>query len=239
MSKPAASRATAYLEGVRRLPLLVTVPLAMALPLGLSSCTPPTPEPTASVSQTPPATPSAPSSPSATVSADSPTPTSNAALIVTLDDAMVEGDSARLPYARGAKDAWTSALGAEPTESPNEVVNGYDFQQTVWKWPGLQLRVPNDGSERGSSVFVSASVVAGHPIRTTQGIGVGSTRADALAAGAVDGFDATELRLDVRDAPGTNSLQRPNEVGRQFISLFLEGDTVVSIHLPADDFSDL
>ncbi len=222
-----------YGRDVRRIPFLVAVPLALAL--SLSACTPPPPTPTVSAAQTPSPTPSA----SATAPAAAPTPTSAATLIVTLDDATVEGGSAPLPYARGAKDAWAGALESEPTESSSEVVNGYDFQQTVWKWPGLQLSVPNDGSENGSHVFVSASTVAGHPIRTTQGIGVGSTRADAIAAGAVNGFDSTELRLDVRDAPGTTSLERPGEVGRQFISLILEGDTVVSIHLPADDFSDL
>lgn len=218
---------------MRRIPFLATVPVALAL--SLSACTPPTPTTTDSASQSPPATPSA----SATASAAAPTPASAAALTVTLDDVILQGGAAPLPYARGAKDAWTAALGSEPIESPNEIVNGYDFQETVWKWPGLQLNVPNDGSENGSLVFVSASTVNGHTIRTTQGIGVGSTRAEALAAGAVDGFDSTELRLDVRDAPGTTSLQRPGEVGRQFISLILEGDTVVSIHLPADDFSDL
>jgi len=216
---------------VRRISFLATVPLALTLSLGLSACTPPTPTTIASATPTPAA--------SATASAAAPTPASAATLIVTIDDATLEGGSASLPYARGAKDAWTAALGNEPAEPPSEVVNGYDFQETVWKWPGLQLNVPNDGSENGSHVFVSASTVGGHPIRTTQGIGVGSTRAEALAAGAVDGFDSTELRLDVRDAPGTKSLQRPDEVGREFISLILEGDTVVSMHLPADDFSDL
>lgn len=222
---------------MRRIPFLATVPLALAL--SLSACTPPTPAPTptttASASQSPAATPSA----SATASATAPAPASAAALIVSLDDATVEDGSASLPYARGAKDTWTAALGSEPAESPSEVVNGYDFQETVWKWPGLQLNVPNDGSENGSHVFVSASTVNGHPIRTAQGIGVGTTRAEAVAAGAVDGFDSTELRIDVRDAPGTKSLQRPGEVGRQFISLILDGDTVVSMLLPADDFSDL
>lgn len=220
---------------MRRIPVLATVPLALVLSVGLSACTSPTSTPTESAAQTPAATPSV----SATAPAAAPTPTSAATLIVTLDDATLQGGATPLPYARGAKDAWTAALGSEPTESPSEVVHGYDFQQTIWKWPGLQLNLPNDGSANGSRVSVSAATVAGHPVRTTQGIGVGSTRAEALAAGAVDGFDSTELRLDVRDAPGTNSLQRPGEVGRQFISLILEGDTVVSMHLPADDFSDL
>lgn len=216
---------------MRRVSVLAAVPLPLTLSLGLSACTPPTPTKVASPTPTPAA--------SATASVAASTPASAATLIVTIDDATLEGGSASLPYARGAKDAWTAALGSEPVESPSEVVNGYDFQETVWKWPGLQLNVPDDGSENGSHVFVSASTVDGHPIRTRQGIGVGSTRAEAVAAGAVDGFDSTELRLDVRDAPGTTSLQRPGEVGREFISLVLEGDTVVSIHLPADDFSDL
>ncbi len=232
-----------YPETVRRLPFVLAGPLVVVLSVGLVGCTPPAPTPTESRSPVP--TESASPSPSAlptataTGSPAAGTPAADTTLRVALDHTTFEGAAEPLTYARGAKDAWTAALGSEPTESPMENPPGYDFQQTLLTWPGLRLTVPNDGSANGGRLFVSAATVSGHPIRTAQGIGVGSTRSEALATGATEGYDATQLRVDVRDVPGTTSLERPGEVGREFIMLLLEGDTVVSMHVPANDFSDL
>ncbi len=219
-----------------------TVPLltfTAVLALGLSACVPqPAPTPTDTASPTPAFTPSAKPTPTVSPTADAANPASDAVLIVSLDSASIAAGST-LEYSLNAVDAWTAALGTAPTQSAVEGPPGYDFQMTVLEWPGLELTVPNDGSTSGARVFVSTPTVAGHPVVTTGGIGVGSTRAEAVAAGATEGFDSTELRLDTRDAPGTQSLQRPGEVGREFVMLVLNGDSVVSMHLPADDFSDL
>ena len=158
-------------------------------------------------------------------------------IVLTLDHATVEGGSAQDPldYRASAVDDWVSALGADPTSSDVIAPAGGDTGVVAHEWPGLRFLAPPDGPGRLS---VTAADVNGHPVRTTHGIAVGSTRADALAAGAVAG-SGDGLRLDVRDVPGTSSLHEPGSVGKQFISLEMEGDVVASIHVPADDFSDL
>ncbi|MCM3503343.1 hypothetical protein M3667_15840 [Microbacterium sp. P26] len=158
-------------------------------------------------------------------------------LTLSLDSASLS-DGPTLEYSLSAVDAWTAALGSAPSTSPAEGPPGYDLQMTVVEWPGLKMTVPNDGSATGR-LFVSSPTVAGHPVVTAEGLSVGSTRAEGVAAGAVDGFDSTELRLGFRDVPGTQSLQRPGETGREYVMLVLDGDSVKSILVPADDYSDL
>lgn len=222
---------------MRRKALLLTITAVTAL--GLSACVPqPSPEPSETVVSTPTLTPSAKATPTVSPTADAGAPASDAVLIASLDGASIASGSS-LKYSLTAVDAWTAALGTAPTQSALEGPPGYDFQMTVLEWPGLKLTVPNDGSTGGATLFVSTPTVAGHPVVTSGGIGVGSTRAEALAAGATEGFDSTELRLDTRDVQGTQSLQRTGEVGREFVMLVLEGDSVVSMHLPSNDFSDL
>ncbi|PNW07782.1 hypothetical protein C1632_16290 [Microbacterium testaceum] len=220
----------------RTIPLLT---IAVAAALGLSACVPqPAPEPTTTDAATPTFTPTV--KPTATVSpsADASAPASDAVLIVQLDGASIAAGST-LEYSLAAVDAWTAALGIAPTRSAVEGPYGGDSELTALEWPGFTLTVPNDGSTRGASVRVSSPTVAGHPVVTSGGIGVGSTRAEAVAAGATEGFDSTELRLDTRDAPGTQSLQRPGELGRQYVMLVLDGDSIVQIILPANDYSDI
>jgi len=218
------------------IPLLTVTVVSV---LGLSACVPqPAPEPTATDAVTPTFTPTV--RPTATVSPPSgaSAPASDAVLIVQLDRASIAAGST-LEYSITAVDAWTAALGVAPTRSTVEGPSGGSSELTALEWPGLTLTVPNDGSTRGAEVRVSTPTVAGHPVVTSGGIGVGSTRAEAVAAGATEGFDPSELRLDTRDAPGTQSLQRPGEVGRQYVMLVLEGDSVVQIVLPGNDFSDI
>ena len=220
----------------RSIPLLTIAALAA---FSLSACVPsPAPEPTATDAATPTFTPTVKPTPTASPTADAAAPSSDAVLIVQLDGASI-AEGSTLEYSIDAVDAWTEALGAAPTQSPAEGPYGGTLERTFLEWPGLTVTVPNDGSTRGASVRVSTPTVAGHPVVTSGGIGVGSTRAEALAAGATEGFDATELRLDTRDAPGTHSLQRPDEVGRDYVMLVLDGDAVTQIILPGNDYSDL
>jgi hypothetical protein len=163
---------------------------------------------------------------------------SESAVVLSLDGASTS-DGVELPYAIDDLDAWSTALGSEPTQtSPIDGPYGPLPELTKLEWSGLRLTVPNDGSATPGRFFVSSPSVSGHPLRTADGIGVGSTRDEALAAGAVEGFDATELRLGAREVPGTQSLSRPGEVGREWIMLVLEGDAVVSMQ-PGNDFSDI
>jgi len=158
-------------------------------------------------------------------------------IVLTLDQATVEGGTAQDPldYLATAVDGWRSALGADPTSTDVIAPTGWDTGVVAHEWPGLRLLTPPDGP---GWLSVTAAEVNGHPLRTAHGIGVGSTRAEALAAGAVAGY-GDELRLDVREVPGTTSLQEAGRVGTEFISLEMSGDTVASLHVPANDFSDL
>ena len=222
---------------MRRTVPLLTVTAVLAL--GLSACVPqPAPAPTDTASPTPAFCPSVKPTPTVSPTADAVAPASDAVLIVSLDSASIAAGST-LEYSLNAVEAWTAALGAAPTQSAVEGPYGGTLELTALEWPGFTLTVPNDGSTRAASVRVSTPTVSGHPIVTTGGIGVGSTRAEAVAAGATEGFDSTELRLDTRDAPGTQSLQRPGEVGREYVMLVLDGDSVTQLILPANDFSDI
>lgn len=223
---------------MRRSRTALALPFAVVLAVGLAACTaaPEADPSTPAAVDTSASSPSASVTPTATAGADA--SVSDAVVTLSLDGAS-SADGSTLAYSIGAVDAWTEALGTAPASSPVEGPYGGTLAYTSLDWSGLKLTVPDDGSTNGARVFVSTPTVAGHPIVTTGGIGVGSTRAEALAAGAVEGFDATELRLDVRDVPGTTSLQRAGEIGRQYVMLVLEGDSVAAMHLPADDFSDI
>ncbi|WP_295838853.1 hypothetical protein [uncultured Microbacterium sp.] len=213
--------------------------IALAAALTLSACVPePAAEPTPTGAAEPAFTPTVKPTPTAPPGSDTAAPASDAVLIVQLDSASIAAGST-LDYSIDAVDAWTAALGSAPTQSAVKGPYGGTLDETALDWPGLTVTVPNDGSTHGASVRVSEPTVAGHPVVTTGGIGVGSTRAEAVAAGATEGFDATELRLDTRDVPGTQSLQRPGEVGREYVMLVLDGDAVIQIILPGDDFSDI
>lgn len=222
---------------MRRSVLLLTIAVVSAL--GLSACVPPpAPEPVTTDAATPAFTPTVKPTPTPSPTVGAVAPASDAVLIVSLDGASIAAGST-LEYTLNAVDAWTAALGTAPARSAVQGPYGGALELTALEWPGFTLTVPNDGSTRAASVRVSTPTVSGHPIVTTGGIGVGSTRAEAVAAGATEGFDSTELRLDTRDAPGTQSLQRPGEVGREYVMLVLDGDSVVQIILPANDFSDI
>ncbi|GAA1226363.1 hypothetical protein F6W70_17020 [Microbacterium maritypicum] len=138
----------------------------------------------------------------------------------------------------GAVAALTAAFGAAPTEAPVEgpygsVYAGYD-------WQGTKATV----RETRIDLVVSADA-PGVIVRTPEGIGIGSTRAEAMAAGAVDGWDedgdgvADYLSIGVREVPGTSSLVNPGEVGVEYIDLKVTGDVVSRLSTGGNDFSDI
>ncbi|MDR6691303.1 hypothetical protein J2X55_002215 [Microbacterium sp. 1154] len=206
--------------------------------LVLSACaSQPAPEPTTTEAAPPTFTPTVKPTP-AESSTGQEVPASDAVLILDLDGASIAAGST-LEYSITAVDAWSVALGVAPSRSAVQGPYGETGTFTALGWSGFTLTVPDDGSTRGASVRVSTPTVAGHPVVTSGGVGVGSTRAEAVAVGATEGFDSSELRMDTRDAPGTQSSQRPGEVGREYVKLVLEGDSVVQIILPANDFGDI
>ena len=81
-------------------------------------------------------------------------------------------------------------------------------------------------------------------MRTVEGISVGSSRGEAIAAGARDGFDsdddgvADELHIGRQEVPGTQSYLT-DDVGILFVNLRLEGDVVSSMSSAGNDFRDI
>jgi hypothetical protein len=112
---------------------------------------------------------------------------------------------------------------------------------TRFDWEGISVSL-FDGF---ASVWVRSPRVGEARVQTAEGVAVGSTRAQALAAGAWDSWDeegdgvAEWLGIGSREAPGTSSLRDPGSVGIEYVLLKVEGDVVTEIQAPANDFSDL
>jgi len=182
-------------------------------------------------------------------SAASPTPTHTpapdrapAAIVMTLDelrlvdteDAVLETVSVRDGDVTGFL---ADALGEPATVSTDE---GYGFE--FHDWPGIRVIPLADG--RGGWVAFTAAEANGLALRTEEGLMVGATREQAIAAGAVEGFVDDDsgydiLQLDTRDEPGTESLERPGETGVVYVAIIVENGVVSQIGVPGNDFSDL
>lgn len=119
-----------------------------------------------------------------------------------------------------------------------------EYGFTSYDWDGaVRLNVPEAGP---AALWIGSADTPGVVFTVADGIGIGSSRADALAAGAEelpmddDGDGVKDyLAVGTREVPGTTSLVRPGEVGVQYVMLALDGDTVSKIFGLADDFSDL
>jgi len=96
-----------------------------------------------------------------------------------------------------------------------------------------------------ASVWLRSATVGETSFETAGGIAVGSTRAEAMAAGAWDVYDedgdgvADQLGIGAREVPGMQSLSNPGSVGVEFLLLGIEDDVVTEIQVPSDDFSDI
>lgn len=216
----------------RRARLLLIAASAALLGLSLTACA------AASV-------PGASASPSATTSpiaspSETPTPTpTDRVVVISVDGLSVDGTRA-ISYtdAEGAVAALTDVFGSAPVEGPVEgpyggVYSGFD-------WEGTKATV----RETRIDLVVSADAT-GVTFRTPEGIGIGSTRAEAMAAGAEAGWDedgdgvADYLGLGMREVPGTSSLVHPGEVGVEFIDLQITDDVVTRLSTGGNDFSDI
>lgn len=140
-------------------------------------------------------------------------------------------------------DAVLAALGEVVGPVPEaQGPDAYGF--TSYDWDGaVRLNVPESGP---AALWIGSDDTPGVVFTVADGIGIGSSRADALAAGAEelpmddDGDGVNDyLAVGTREVPGTMSLVRPGEVGVQYVMLALDGDTVSKIFGLADDFSDL
>ncbi|WP_139230922.1 hypothetical protein [Microbacterium sp. cf046] len=175
-------------------------------------------------------------------SATPPSPVSDAALVVTLDGLEVQRtDGADVVGYADTADLVAlieGLVGAAP-----EVSRDDRHEVDFYNWPGVTVI----GSVAGpASVAFTASELGGLPITTVEGLAVGSTREEALSAGAwnggwdADGDGTPEfLGIGSREVPGTESMTHPGSVGTQFVFLLMDGDLVEQIQAPSNDFSDL
>ncbi|WP_029264231.1 MULTISPECIES: hypothetical protein [Microbacterium] len=213
----------------RRSRLVLASAAAVLLGFSLTACTPASTDGSASPSPT-----SSPAdSPSAT-----PTP-ADRIVEISVDGLSVDsGPVIAYDDSEGAVAALTDAFGSAPIEGPVEGPYGSVYAGFDWEGTKATVREPR------IDLVVSADA-PGVTFRTPEGIGIGSTRAEAIAAGAVDGWDedgdgtADYLSIGVREVPGTSSLVNPGEVGVEYIDLKITDDAVSRLSTGGNDFSDI
>ncbi len=183
---------------------------------------------------------SAPSTPSASAPASSPSPSPTPethTIEISVDGVSVDGgDVAPYDDADAVVQALTDALGA-PTETTVDAPYGGSYP--AYDWEGLRA------TDRESRIDLRATAnQATASFITVEGVGIGSTRAEAMAAGAEDEWDddgdgiADYLKVGMREVPGTTSLVT-GQVGMEYVSLTITDDVVTAIMSGANDFSDL
>ncbi len=128
-------------------------------------------------------------------------------------------------------------LGARP--EPEQPDPAYDI--VFYDWGPVSASVVS-----GTSISLTfADTATGLTVVLANGIGLGSTREEAMAAGAEAGWDedgdgiADYLSIEHREVPGTVSLARPGEEGVEYIQLKITDDVVGELSNGANDFSDL
>jgi hypothetical protein len=212
-------------------PALLAATAAIALAALLTGCAPGAP----SGSGTPEP------SPSVTPTSVAPQP---AVVILSLDGIAVQDDggatlqSASFNDPEAALALVSSLLGSTPT--PTEYP---EFGSSTWEWPGVLF---GRASDTFSWLRAEVSDLGGLPLQTTDGIQIGSTRADVVAlapfdgAYDMDGDGSSDLfGLEQETVPGTESLSFPGQPGTAFVEVQLDGDTVTVLRAPSNDYSDV
>lgn len=210
-----------YLSGAAAASLAIAV-LVLA---GCATGTP-APAPTSSATATPTPTTTAAPTPEAPIATQA---------LLSLDGISVRDqfDSEMVSAPFSDPDAVLALLGGLLGSTP-EPVEQFKLG-TTYEWPELTL-VEAFGTAR---VIVRAATVAGIPITSTQGIGVGSSRAEVLAASPFDLGRPETLGLEPRSVPEFDSLVFPGQPGTAYIAVFFEGDVVSSLITPSGDYLDV
>ena len=191
---------------------------------------------------------SAPAASSTTPAASTtpaPTPTTSSRLIVSVDGVTFthagETEAVAFTDTTALLALVTEAVGTSPIVSKVEDLPGYDFNLTAYDWTGL--KVVSD--EANASISATSARVGGVSIETSQGIAVGSSRADLLALHpteiADENGDGTpdDFGVEPREEAGTTSLSHPDSTGIVFILVLMDGDSVKQIQSPSNDYSDI
>lgn len=117
-----------------------------------------------------------------------------------------------------------------------------DVYGTLFTWSEVTLASLDPGQV---TVTFSSPKIGNADVLTAEGVRVGSTLAEVLAAGGWGEWDgdgdgaADSVNIGMRAVSDTYSLSRPGEIGAEFIDLTLDGDRVDRISSPSNDFSDL
>ncbi|MBB2976278.1 hypothetical protein FHX49_001852 [Microbacterium endophyticum] len=184
-------------------------------------------------------TPAATETPSTAPNTASSAPVA-AALVVSLTDIEVQAadgstiSSTPLSDGIGTLDFLTGVFGAEPSAEESEL----GYPTTTYAWGDVSIVVVDDGP---ASVSFATDSADGLSLATTGGVHVGSSVAEAQAAGALfpDSGLTDVMRLDITEAPGTTSLENDGATGIDFIMLVIENDVVARISSPSNDYGDL
>lgn len=109
------------------------------------------------------------------------------------------------------------------------------------QWDGIYV----SAYAMNAFVVVNAAEVGGLPVRTADGIHVGSTRAEVMALAPFEGYDSDgdglsdTLGLEQRPGPGNESLHYPGQPGTEFIGVRMTGDAATLLRAPDSDYGDI
>jgi hypothetical protein len=179
----------------------------------------------------------------------SPTPTVDAAarVVVTVDSVLYEhdGGAEEVPLMNGEEvvaliEQIAGAPAVEEFDGPYDSEGGSQYV-----WDGVSISVWSYDSR--AFLNVDGPTIGGIPISTAEGVAVGSTRDDALAA---DAFELCEydgdgdgkpdsLAMHPEEVADALSLCRPDAVGVEYIEIGFAGDLVSRLSAPSNDFSDI
>ena len=190
------------------------------------------------------------SAPSTTTLEQTPTPTPTpraAALVVSLHEVTVvdaEGDvlgTAKLAQGDTVEALVRSVLG-EPSSTTHDTTSPVGSA----RWDGVVLGTTDGAS--GVSVQLSAAQSGAIELRSSDGIAVGMSRPEVMAAGAELDASWTDTDADVvhesfvsqrESVADTTSLTHPGQPGSIFVDVEVADGVVVAVRAPGDDFSDI
>ncbi len=211
-------------------PLALTVLVALTL----VGCAPGLPD------DARPSTPA--TTPSATASAEAPTPVERTTLVVGAESLSWASDAGTEVVDLRDGDGLLALLEAlTGTAAP---IGTYDEmrQSTRYEWDAVTVDVWDSGP---CFLTFTAAAIGSAAVTTAAGLTVGSTRAQAVAAGAMDEWDqdgdgvADYLTVDPIAVDDAESLVHPGTPGSVYVVLKMNGDTVAALTTPGNDFSDI